>query len=640
MQHFATIGFTLALALLFFLFPSSSSATENAYLLELKEKAQEKRLWEQRRWQVLMHYKPNAFGSGVKSLVDSESFFLAPDGKTDPRSELEATLAGFFAHQVKNDNNHHPQCAFIARYHWLNQELSFDPKRLQRHPCSRFHNWMSALSPHQVTLIFPVAFLNNPASMFGHTLLRIDAPTQNEHTRLLAYALSFAAHTQDERGLTYAVKGLFGGYPGRFSIVPYYLRVKEYGDIENRDIWEYRLNLTPSEVRQMLMHVWELKSAHFDYFFLDENCSYHLLSLLEVARPSLHLTDRYKWWMIPADTIRTVTEVPDILNGVTFRPARRTVIKERTQDMDSSLQKIGKGVGQGEIPVDSETLRMLPPLDQARALELAMDYEAYQRVSEKGKHKEDDFSTMPMLVARSRLDVPSQTPDINASDVPDQGHKSRRIGIGYGYEDSLHFFQLDIRPAYHDLLDPQGGFIRGAQLEFLDAAIRYRPGKGRVNLERLNFVNIVSVPPRDRFIRPFSWKANVGLARRNFSGDDRPLTGHMNAGVGVSYDLPLKALAYAFAEGAAVVSDRFDEKVALGAGPSLGILFDASLRCRIGLTARALAFTLGSSRTTHGVSLTQRWEITPQSALRLELSQKREFGDSYSSVALSWQVFF
>ncbi|MBW1829522.1 MAG: DUF4105 domain-containing protein, partial [Deltaproteobacteria bacterium] len=264
----------LSLALLFFLIPFSCSATEDAYLLELKEKAREKRLWEQRRWQVLMHYKPNAFGSGVTSLVDSESFFLAPDGKTDPRSELEATLTGFFAPQVENDNKHHPQCAFIARYHWLNHELGFDPKRLQPHPCSLFHNWISGINPHQVTLIFPVAFLNNPASMFGHTLLRIDTPTQNEHTRLLAYALSFAAHTQHERGISYAVNGLFGGYPGRFSMVPYYLRVKEYGDIENRDIWEYRLDLTPSEVRQMLMHAWELKSAHFDYFFLDENCSY------------------------------------------------------------------------------------------------------------------------------------------------------------------------------------------------------------------------------------------------------------------------------------------------------------------------------------------------------------------------------
>lgn len=635
------VPYTPLLVLLVLLFTSPSLATEDTYLLELQAEVREKRLWEQRQWHVLMHYKQRMLKPGVKSQVDSESFFLAPDGKTNPQSELEATLASFFAPYAETNEEHHPQCVFIARYHWMKQELNFDSKRLPQHHCSRFNNWMAKLDPDQITLIFPMAFLNNPASMFGHTLLRIDAPTQNEHTRLLAYTLGFAAHTQQERGLPFALKGLFGGYPGRFSIAPYYLRVKEYGDIENRDIWEYNLGLTPTEVRRMLMHVWELRSAHFDYYFLDENCSYHLLSMLEVARPSLHLTDRFKWWAIPADTIRTVTEAPNLLNGVKFRPARRTILYERTRQMENKLQEIAKGVGEGGILADSETLRKLPPFDQARVLELAIDYEAYLRASEKVVQKEGESSPMPMLVARSRLDVPPQTPHITAPDVrPDQGHKSTRIGISYGCEDSQHFFQLEGRPAYHDLLDPSDGFIRGAQIEFLDAAVRYWPRKNRVALERLNFINIVSVPPRDRFIQSFSWKANVGLVRMNFSDDDRPLTGHGNAGVGVSYDLPFEVMVYAFAEGEAVISDHFDEKLALGAGPSLGILFDISEWWHIGFSARLLAFTLGATSSAHDIDLTQCWDISPQSALRLKLSRKREFGSSFSTVVLSWQVYF
>jgi hypothetical protein len=35
----------------------------------------------------------------------------------------------------------------------------------------------------------------------------------------------------------------------------------------------------------LLMHAWELGNASFDYFFFKENCSYHLLSLLEYADP-------------------------------------------------------------------------------------------------------------------------------------------------------------------------------------------------------------------------------------------------------------------------------------------------------------------------------------------------------------------
>jgi hypothetical protein len=44
-------------------------------------------------------------------------------------------------------------------------------------------------------------------------------------------------------------KVLTGQYPGEYSIMPYYRKVKEYGDFESRDLWEYELNLTPEETR-------------------------------------------------------------------------------------------------------------------------------------------------------------------------------------------------------------------------------------------------------------------------------------------------------------------------------------------------------------------------------------------------------
>ena len=37
----------------------------------------------------------------------------------------------------------------------------------------------------------------------------------------------------------------------------------------------------------MLKHLWELQGIAFDYYYFDENCSWQLLGLLEVARPSL-----------------------------------------------------------------------------------------------------------------------------------------------------------------------------------------------------------------------------------------------------------------------------------------------------------------------------------------------------------------
>ena len=76
--------------------------------------------------------------------------------------------------------------------------------------------------------------------------------------------------------------GVTGGFKGRFSIKPYYLKLREYGDIENRDIWEYQLGLSQEQIRFVLMHVWELQLTYFDYFFFKEAHKFYLSINLKV----------------------------------------------------------------------------------------------------------------------------------------------------------------------------------------------------------------------------------------------------------------------------------------------------------------------------------------------------------------------
>lgn len=613
----------------------------DTYLIQLQQSAQEKRLWERRQWQVLMHYRPRLFGGGVKSQVDDPSFFLSPAGKFDPRAELEATLASFFAPSPKEGGREHPQCEFIARYQWLKQELGFDDERLTEYACPRFDDWLAEMNPEAVTLIFPAAYLNNPASMFGHTLLRIDSTKWDEQTRLLDFTINYAANTQEEEGLSFALKGLLGGYEGSFSVAPYYAQVKRYGDIENRDIWEYHLALSHKEVLRMLMHAWELKSSSLDYYFLDENCSYQLLSLLEAARPSLHLLDQFDLWAVPADTVRAVANVQDLISSATFRPSRRTELQERTNKLEPELQNLAKCIGDDECPIDSVSRKGISPLDQSKVLELAMEYVGYRYAVEREDTAENDPRLMQILTARSKLDVPPQTPWIETPpERPDQGHRSGFAEIGYGYENNEHFLQLRLRPVLHDLIDPPGGYIDGARLEFLDTAGRYYVDDDKLALEYLDIVDIVSIPTRNRFIKPWSWKANGGLRRLLFDDDDRHITGHGNFGAGLSYAFSQKARVFLFAEAMAIVSDRFNEKLALGAGPSGGVIFEPTEKWRIALSARTIAFTLGSTRLTYDISLDQAIDLTQRSGLRVSLSRHQEFGSPYNSVSAGYLLYF
>jgi hypothetical protein len=279
------ITLLICLGLLFFPFVANAQKTTPPYLQELTEQAVRAKLYEFRYWRRLLHYRKNFFG-GHTSEVDDEGFFLAKQGKTDPEAELRATLSMFFSDELVGRSQQPAQCAFIARYHWLNEKLKFDKTKLPPRPCERFHQWFDEFDAEYISMIFPSAYMGNPASMFGHTFLRVDPKDQTEQTRILAYTINYAAEVPPNPGIEYAYKGIFGKYKGFFSTIPYYLKVQEYRDIENRDIWEYRLNFSPKQIDRLLMHAWELGNAYFDYFFFKENCAYHILSLLEVADPS------------------------------------------------------------------------------------------------------------------------------------------------------------------------------------------------------------------------------------------------------------------------------------------------------------------------------------------------------------------
>jgi len=622
-------------------FSVAAAASDEAYLIQLQKAAQAKRLWEHRHWQVLLHYQPRLWSGGVESQIDDAAFFLSPSGKFDPQAELDATLASFFAPPDQEEGAEHPQCKFIARYQWLKQELGFDAEYLPEYACPQYDDWVAEMDPDAVTLVFPAAYLNNPASMFGHTLLRIDSNKRSTQTRLLDFTVNYAADTQEEPGLSYAMKGLFGGYEGSFSVAPYYAQVKRYGDIENRDIWEYHLNLSHEEVLRMLMHTWELRSAGLDYYFLDENCSYQLLSLLEAARPSMHLLDQFGLWAIPADTVRAVANENDLISSATFRPSRRTVLQARANQLAPTLQNIAKCIGDDQCPVDAVSQRGLSPMDQAKVLELAMEYLGYQYAVQNEDTAESDPRLMQILTSRSKLDIPPQTPRIEEPPTrPDQGHRSGRAEISYGYENDQQYFQLSLRPALHDLLDPPGGYIDGAEIEFLDAAGRYYVRDDKLVLEYLDFVDIVSIPARGRFIKPFSWKAKVGLSRMQFDDDHRPIVGNINVGAGVSYDFSQNARSFLFAEATAVISDRFDDYLDLGAGPSVGVIYELAETWRTALYARTLAFALDDTCFTYGIAFEQAIDLTPRTGLRIRLSRQQEFGSPYNSVSVGYVVYF
>lgn len=592
--------------------------TASAYLQELLQEAAENNLANDRYWQLLLHYRKNILG-GFTSEVDDPGFFLASDGKTNPEAELQATLRLFFSDALVGRSKQAAQCAFIARFHWLKQRLQFDPSRLPFHPCERFHSWLKELNPASITLIFPSAFLNNPASMFGHSFLRIDQQDQSEQTRILAYTINYAAEVPADAGLEYAYKGIFGGYKGFFSTTPYYLKVQEYRDIENRDIWEYQLNFSNDQVLKMLWHTWELGNAYFHYFYFRENCSYHILSLLEVADPNLHLTDQFPITTIPVNTIRLIKRQKGLVKEVSYRPSRSTLLKRKREALEKSeISFLPKLLKDPHLTEQVEFLQ-LPQNRQTFLLDFSSDVLRYKATTDKDHIEDYKTKSRTILVARSQIKIPSAPFYVKPLSLsPDYGHETFRVGVGGGWRNDEVFEEISVRAAYHDLLDPDPGYTQNAQIEVLDLGFRHYHNQNQFRVERFTLANILSLAPVDSlFISP-SWKIKVGMNTIKTSTCDLCSNGQFNAGMGGAVESQIfqNEVFFLFGELDANISGAYDENHRVGGGVSGGVMSTITENWKWLASAGYLFYPLGDRSNDIPVSVGQRWSIAKNFAFR------------------------
>lgn len=456
--------------------------------------------------------------------------------------------------------------------------------------CEPFETFLDQICPESATLIFPTSHINSPASMYGHTLLTIETATKS---KLLAYAINYSALTT---GTTFApvwiAKGLLGGYPGYFSILPYYAKLQEYSDVADRDIWEYPLNLNRDEIRRLALHVYELEEIHANYYFFSENCSYGLLFLLEAARPSVRLTDRFHGWVIPLATIRAVRE-SGMIDGAVYRPSRSTKVSYLAASLSGERQKEARAIARGELE-PSDLPEGTPREERIRQLDLAGEYLQYRHARgdlEKSAYVPRFLAT---LQARSRLGVSDEWRyDIPAPVRPDDGHRPNRLSVLAGAVEEEPFQELRLRPAYHGLLDDETGYKRGSQILFGETAVRYHSRRRTLQLESIDLINIVSLAPRSRFLHPASWRVRTGFYRRSLERPPDDLVYELSGGNGRTYDLPALGLWYVMLEAGLRLGGALEDRYALGGGAATGLLAHPAPWWKIHLAGRYVAYPLG-----------------------------------------------
>lgn len=489
-----------------------------------------------KEWRQLYDYQDQ--GKYTFSDLNSE-FFISPNGATDPEGELKAFLKALKSQDLVfgPEKRDLVQCVFPARYEFLRQQISDIKSIADLKNCHDLNAWKAGLNIDSVSLMFSTAYATSPPSMFGHTFLKLNSENRTETSKdLLSYAVNFAADTQGEtNGLIFAYRGLFGLYPGIYTIGKYYAKVNEYNYSESRDLWEYELNLSLNEIDRLTNFLWELyRTSYRDYYFFKKNCSYYLLDLIDYARPSLNLRKHFEspwpWtYTLPGETIYFATQQKDLVKEVRYRPSLRRSTESYFESLTDSQKKLFNEFQKNSdepIPSDPQVLKSL------------VHYYDFLKVKESANPNPKTLSNLrKLLIALSKIQTEhgkESTNLIPPNNRPDWMVGVSRFGAGLASLDGHQYLNLNSRPALHSLLSSDLGFEENSSLEVFDLNVWI--GKS-IFLRQLTILDTQSFVVNRGPITSASWMVNLKYIPNPYGPAEAANSVAVQGGLGESFSI-------------------------------------------------------------------------------------------------------
>ncbi len=435
------------------------------------------------------------FHSGSRqSDVVSPEYFLSSNGRSDPASELEATRVAMMVPVGENPDKH-AQCRFPARYLWLKSHHALEG--VSDVECPAFQKWIGARKPTGASIIFASGDLSNPATFYGHMMLRLTTGTETTQGSLLENAINNGAiFPEDENGFVYVFRGLTGAYKATYSRTDFYKHLHRYGETQMRDIWEYRLDLTQDQTDLLTAHAYEMVGEFNRYYFLRQNCAYRIADLIGVATDT-DLLPEGKAWVMPVDVVDRMVSAQNagkpLVQSAELLESRKSRLRDKYLSLSSLEQR---RVGQFLAAPNQSLDRLVGGLDtngQARVIETLLDYYSVPEASDETTTPEMRGAQRNLLVAR--MARPAGRADFGAQPtrlLPHEGQKSALLGVSLGDNSALgQDVQLRLRFAYNDFLSITPGALPYSELSFGD--LKLNTDGRHVSLQSLDVVRITTL---------------------------------------------------------------------------------------------------------------------------------------------------
>lgn len=384
------------------------------------------------------------------------------------------------------------------------------PAQLPKGECPRWDQFLAQRENSQIALVFASYYLRNPSSAFGHVFLTFlpDSASSSQTNILLQDVLNYGADFGNANFLEYYWKGVVGGFQGSFQIDRFHKKLREYGAMENRDIWVYPLRQSAEERKFLLALIWEKMQSKYDYYFFTQNCALQIAQLLDAAKPGYGLADLDRPYFIPAELIRRISRVPDFVAEPLYFPSIRSQFQEGISRLEPQWQdSVFAWSHQGSPAADAQSDPKA--MKAAQTALLYLDWQHGLPVEREDPRWRERRTALWEYLARQSL---SPAPHATSGEAPEKGLPESRISALVSVQDRQRAadYHLEHRFSLHSFLDRSISYDSDGMAEFLDASARMDGDNGSVTADRLTLLEIRTVAPYTRWSPSSVWSVFAG----------------------------------------------------------------------------------------------------------------------------------
>lgn len=456
-------------------------------------------------WHALLHLNKG------QPQIRAPGFILSQDGFT-PHREMLATLSYLYGH------DQHAVCRFPGRYLWLKTHLSLPELPITQ--CQDINEFIQKAPFDELTLVFATESVTQPASMMGHTFLKVSG--QNASGQLREHAVSYYTDANSINLAKLLWESLVSGKKGIFSLTPYAREAQKYIDEEHRNLWEYKIRTTAFQRELIRNHLFELQQTELTYFLHSYNCATVLQNILGLTWA---FQDFGPGWTTPKDVVRqarqsglieaTGTFVSDQWTYAFLRPKEGSHFDPSAEDALRSTQDRPLNI------TSSQQTHFLKALNHVLLEKKTISPERWQK-----NHAQ---LTPPTATGSpAPLELPGELdPALSQGD--------RRAALSLLSRPQGWSTLLNFMPASHRLHDRHHHQIAETEVQLFSGTLEVTP-KSTLKLHQFNILSMKSLPPWNKVLKPVSSQVGIGYGPLSGHPAD-PKTLHAHGAVGITLQL-------------------------------------------------------------------------------------------------------